>query len=182
MKKYTIAYAVEMNVIGALTTLLFVGVSLPEVFPRAMHRLLHILGAIIFMGNIVVSALWFSLAAASKKNEWFAFAAKLINLTDLAFSGPGLILLLWNAAVLVGAYGNPLAVDWLKWALIFFAAAGAAWIGVLIPLQLRFIRQTEAGIMPWQNPREQKLLRLYNAAGGAAVLLVILSLVRMVLK
>lgn len=182
MKKYIIAYAVELTVIGALTTLLFVGVSLPEVFPRAVHRLLHILGAIFFLGNIVVSALWFSLAAASKKNEWFSFAAKLINLTDLAFTGPGLILLLWNAAVLVGAYGNPLAVDWLKWALIYFAATGALWMGVLIPLQLRLIRQTEAGIMPWQNQREQKLLGLYNAAGGLAVLLVILSLVRMVLK
>jgi uncharacterized membrane protein len=177
-----IVYAIELTIIGALTTLLFVGLSLPEVFPRAVHRLLHILGAIIFLGNIIVSALWFTFAVASKKHEWFTFAAKLINLTDLAFTGPGLILLLWNAAVLVGAYGNPLAVDWLKWALIFFALTGAAWIGVLIPLQLRFIRQTEAGILPWSNEHERKLLGLYNAAGGAAVSLVVLSLVKMVMK
>lgn len=182
MKKYMIAYAAQLTVIGALTTLLFVGISLPEVFPRAVHRLLHILGAIVFLGNIVVSALWFSLAAGSKKTEWFSFAAKLINLTDLAFTGPGLILLLWNAAVLVGAYGNPLAVDWLKWTLIYFAATGALWMGVLIPLQLRFAAQATAGVMPWSSKREQKLLGLYNAAGGGAVLLVVLSLVKMVLK
>lgn len=182
MNKYKIAYAAQLTIIGALTTLLFVGVSLPEIFPRAVHRLLHITGAIVFLGNIVVSALWFSLATASRKNEWFAFAARLINLTDLVFTGPGLILLLWNAAVLVAPYGKLFAVDWLKWALIYFAATGALWMGVLIPLQLRFIKQTDAGIMPWSDAREQKLLGLYNAAGGGAVLLVILSLVRMVLK
>ncbi|HNL09507.1 MAG TPA: DUF2269 family protein [Turneriella sp.] len=182
MKKYMIAYAAQLTVIGALTTLLFVGISLPEVFPRAVHRLLHILGAIIFLGNIVVSALWFSVAVASRKNDWFAFAARLMNITDLVFTGPGLILLLWNATVLVGAYGNPLAVDWLKWALIYFSATGALWMGVLIPLQFRFMKQADAGNMPWNDAREQKLLGLYNAAGGAAVLLVILSLVKMVLK
>lgn len=182
MKKFKMAFAVELAIIGALTSLLFVGLTLPEVFPRAVHRFLHILGAIIFLGNIVVSALWFSVAVASRKNDWFAFAARLMNITDLAFTGPGLILLLWNAAVLVGAYGNPLTVDWLKWALIYFAATGALWMGVLIPLQFRFMKQAEAGVMPWNDAREQRLLGLYNAAGGAAVLLVILSLVRMVLK
>ncbi len=182
MNKYKIAYAVQLSIIGALTTLLFVGVSLPEFFPRVVHRLLHITGAIIFLGNIVVSALWFSLAVASRKSEWFAFAARLMNITDLAFTGPGLILLLANAAVLVGAYGNPLGVDWLKWVLIYFAATGALWMGVLIPLQFRFMKLADAGIMPWSDAREQKFLGLYNAAGGAAVVLVILSLVKMVLK
>lgn len=182
MKKFKMAFAVELAIIGALTTLLFVGVTLPEVFPRAVHRFLHILGAIIFLGNIVVSALWFSVAAASRKNEWFAFAARLMNITDLVFTGPGLILLLWNATVLVGAYGNPLAVDWLKWALIYFAATGALWMGVLIPLQLRFAAQATAGVMPWSSAREQKLLGIYNAAGGGAVLLVVMSLVKMVVK
>jgi hypothetical protein len=75
MKKFKMEFTVELTIIGALTTLLFVGVSLPEVFPRAVHRLLHTTGAIIFLGNIVVSALWFSVAAASRKNEWFAFAS-----------------------------------------------------------------------------------------------------------
>lgn len=182
MKSYRIAFVVELAIIGALTTLLFMGVSLPEVFPRAVHRLLHIAGAIVFLGNIVVSALWISVAVTSRKNEWFVFAARLMNITDLAFTGPGLILLLSNAAVLVGAYGNPLGVGWLKWALIYFAATGAIWMGVLIPLQFRFMKQADTGIMPWSDAREQKFLGLYNAAGGAAVVLVILSLVKMVLK
>ena len=182
MKKYHIAYAIELAVIGVLTTLLVLGVSLPEMFARPVHRLLHIAGAIIFLGNISVSALWFSFAAASRNSQWFAFAARLINLTDLVFTGPGLIVLLANAVVLVKAYGNAFAVDWLRWALIYFLLTGALWLGILIPLQLRLVKQADAGVMPWSNAREQKLLALYNAAGGLAVLLVILSLVRMVLK
>jgi hypothetical protein len=69
MKKFKMEFTVELTIFGALTTLLFVGVSLPEVFPRALHRLLHITGAIIFLGNIVVSALWFSVAAASSRTN-----------------------------------------------------------------------------------------------------------------
>lgn len=182
MNKYKIAYAVQLTIIGVLTTLLFLGVSLPEVFPRLVHRLLHITGAIVFLGNIVVSALWFSVAVASRKSDWFAFAARLMNITDLAFTGPGLILLLWNAAVLVGAYGNPLAVDWLKWAIIYFAATGALWMGVLIPLQFCFIMQADAGIMPWNSAREHKLLVLYNVAGVGAVVLAFLILLKMVVR
>lgn len=182
MKKYKIAYGVELLIIGVFTSLLFLGVHLPEVLPRAVHRLLHIAGAIIFLGNITVGALWFGLAVASRKSEWFHFAARLINVTDLAFTGVGLILLLWNAAVLAGAYGNLFAVGWLKWALIYFTMTGVLWMFVLIPLQLRFLRHAEAGLMPWSDQREQQLLAIYNAAGGLAVLLVIASHVRMVLK
>ncbi len=180
-----ILFAIEIAAIAALTTMLFIGTPIPEFLPRSWHRLLHIFGAILFFGNIIIAALWLTLAGNSRNADTFRFAAKMINLTDLVFTGPGLILLLLNGSVLAAAYGSLLQVTWLRQALLWFSAAGAVWVLALIPMQFRLIHMAENGILPWQNSpthNNRRFLIVYSALGSASVLFVALSFAAMVLK
>lgn len=185
MKTTKILFAIEIAAIAALTTLLFIGTPIPEFLPRAWHRLLHIFGAILFFGNIIIAALWLTLAGNSKNADTFRFAVKMINLTDLVFTGPGLILLLMNGAALAAAYGSLLQVTWLRQALLWFSAAGAVWTLALIPMQFRLINMAETGTLPWNDSparNNRHFLMLYSALGSASVLFVALSFAAMVLK
>lgn len=182
MKRYILLYGIQLAVIAVLSAFLFLEIYIPEFLPRKIHRLLHITGAIVFLGNIIVSALWFTLASGSRKQEIFTHAAKLINITDLAFTGPGLILLLLNGNVLSAVYGNLLLVPWLKWAFIWFMAAGFIWTVMLIPLQLRYVKQAEKEVFPWSNTLEKKYTIFYAIGGSATIVFIAISFVYMVLK
>lgn len=185
MKATKIAFILEITAIAALTVMLFAGLPLPEFLPRAWHRLLHIFGAILFFGNIIIAAVWLTLAGNSRNADTFRFAAKMINITDLVFTGPGLILLLLNGSVLASAYGSLTQVPWLKQALLWFSAAGAVWIIALIPMQFRLIGMAANNIFPWNTKPVQnnrKFLIVYSVLGSASVLFVALSFAAMVLK
>lgn len=182
MKNIKILFVTELLIIGALTALLFAGIPVPEFLPRAYHRLLHIFGAILFFGNIIVAALWLTLAGIARQPDVFRYAARLVNISDLTFTGPGLIFLLLNGAVLSAGYGKILSVPWLKWALIWFSLAGVVWMTILIPLQLRFERDAANELFPWNSAPLRKAMVVYSVFGSLTVLFVFLSFMRMVLK
>jgi uncharacterized membrane protein len=52
-------------------------------------KMLHILGAIIFVGNIMVTALWKAMADLTKEPKVVAFGQRLVTLTDFVFTGIG---------------------------------------------------------------------------------------------
>lgn len=77
------------------------------------HKLLHILGVIIFMGNMIVGPVWFSYAFYSKDAHVLKFAAKLLQQTDLYLTIPGVALTVLNGLCLSSVYGGSQSQPWL---------------------------------------------------------------------
>jgi len=97
-------------------------------------KTLHLLGVVLFLGNIIVTAFWKLMADRTRDLVVVRFAVRATNWADVVFTFGGVVLL--------AVAGNSLArqagmqeLPWLRWAYGLFAATGLLWLGVLIPLQ-----------------------------------------------
>lgn len=145
---------------------------------------LHVLGVVLFLGNIVVTALWKVLADRTKSPPVMAFAQRLVTTTDIAFTATGAVLIVVSGHVLAedfgGVFGGP---AWLTIGWSLFIASGVIWAAALIPIevmQARLARQfaTEAAI----PERYWRLSTLWSIFGAVATLLPLANLYFMVFK
>lgn len=145
---------------------------------------LHVLGAILFVGNIVTAALWKTMADRSGNPAVIHQAARNVMLADWAFTVPGLVLLVVSGSLMAERGGYALdGLNWLTLSLILFGLSGAIWLAALIPLQRRMIRLSEEALrtgVPSESYR--KASRNWAIFGTAATLLPIVILYLMVSK
>ena len=157
---------------------------LPAFAALPLHRLLHLGGAALFLGNVLVGALWLALADASGSWATLRFATRVINAADLAFTAPGAILTVVNGAVLAGTWGGLFAAPWLARSVALFGAITLLWALVLVPLQVRLENALTAlpdgaGALP--APLRRTLV-VYFVVGGVTGALAATIGVLMVLK
>ena len=103
-------------------------------------KTLHILGVIIFIGNIVVTAFWKIFADLSRNWQIIAFSQRLVTYTDICFTFLGVLLIAVTGVLLAKNYGAYWNVHWIFWGLSLFIASGVIWLVVLIPLQIKLHR------------------------------------------
>ncbi len=103
------------------------------------HKLLHILGAVIFVGNIMVTAVWMAMAERSRNKATLHFAAKGVNWADVFFTAPGVLLTLANGQILATAAWGGLSMSWIAVAFGLFILSGIVWVGFLLRYQNRLI-------------------------------------------
>ena len=69
---------------------------------------LHVLGVVLFLGNLIVTAVWKVLADRTRQVDVIAYAQRLVAVTDIAFTAPGAILIAVSGGVLARlAYHQP---------------------------------------------------------------------------
>src|SRR3989449_3259090 len=119
-----------------IAILVAIVVSLP-LFPYTWHMLLHIVGAVLFLGNLIVTAAWMTWAVGQKDAKVAAFAAAGVNKADQWFTSPGMILLLLNGLAMTAlAWGGWLGFTvspnrWIFAGLALLIATGALYGAVL---------------------------------------------------
>lgn len=101
---------------------------------------LHLVGVVMFLGNIIVTAWWKVAADRTKDPQIVAFAQRQVTLTDWIFTLGGVVLVLGGGVGTAAAGGLPLSTPWLAIGLALFVASGVIWIALLIPLQMRLAR------------------------------------------
>lgn len=143
---------------------------------------LHILGASLFLGNIIVSAFWKVLADRTGDYSVIRFATRLVNITDAVFTSLGATLLLVTGHLLATNYGGIISNDWILWSYVLFGMSGAIWLAVLVPIQFK-----QAQILSMSRPGEipekyDHLARLWSFAGVIATLLPLPAIYLMVSK
>ncbi len=145
---------------------------------------LHILGVVLFLGNIIVTAFWKTLADRSKNPAVVAYGQRLVTITDLAFTATGVVLIIVSGQVMArhwgGVFGGP---TWLTLGWSLFIASGVIWLTALVPIQVmqeRLARRfrTEATI----PDRYWRLSRLWTVFGVIATALPLFNLYLMVFK
>jgi uncharacterized membrane protein len=107
----------------------------------ATFKFLHVLGAIILVGNVTVTAVWKVFADRTHDARVVAFGQRLVTITDWSLTTAGIVL------IIVGGYGAALTAGmdlfgarWLVWGQILFAVSGTIWAAILIPAQVRQAR------------------------------------------
>jgi uncharacterized membrane protein len=172
-----------MNINRILWTgaIIAVVLSLPF-FGRNWHRLMHLLGAVLFLGNVVVTAVWASVARRSRDPEVARIFVRGVLLTDAVFTLPGVILLTINGGML-GTEWFKAGARWLIVSVVLFVITGVIWGAVLAPVQKRLARVVAA--MPSHGPvppEYDALLAKWFRWGGIATLLPLIILGLMVLR
>ena len=145
---------------------------------------IHILAAVIFLGNIITTAFWKTRADRSGNLENMAMTSRAVLMADYVFTGPGIVALLVTGILLAGLSGwERFQEPWLGLSLVLLLLTAFIWAGVLIPLQLRMVRLSQEGLAGGAlDPAYTRASRRWSMFGGIATLLPIVILFLMVLR
>ncbi len=149
-----------------------------------IFKILHILGVVLFLGNIIVTGVWKVMADRTGEPRTVAYAQQLVTLTDWIFTAGGVVL------IIIGAYGmvltaglNPLGQAWLIWGQGLFIASGLIWVAILIPTQIRQARAARSFAHGGPIPESYwQLNRRWVVWGIVATVLPLANLYFMVFK
>ena len=107
-------------------------------------KVVHLAGVVIFLGNIIVTAMWKVLADRTGDPRIIAYAQRLVTITDWIFTAGGAALIVLGAYGMVFTAGLDPTQFWLALGQSLFVASGVIWIAILIPTQIVQARQARA--------------------------------------
>ncbi len=105
-----------------------------------VFKILHLLGVVLFLGNIIVTAVWKTFAGRTKNPAVAGYAQGLVTLTDWVFTLGGAILILLGGYGMAAEAGYDLKTSWLFLGQSLFIAPGVIWLAILVPIQIRQAR------------------------------------------
>jgi uncharacterized membrane protein len=150
----------------------------------SIFKFLHVLGVILLIGNVTITAFWKVFADRSNDPRVIAEAQRIVILADWFFTASGIVL------IVVGGYGmlfvaglSPFDGAWLVWGQILFLVSGVIWVAVLVPAQIRQARAAKTlkrgSPIP---PRYWADGRLWLAWGIAATIPLVAAVYVMIVK
>ncbi|MDD3519323.1 MAG: DUF2269 domain-containing protein [Chromatiales bacterium] len=150
----------------------------------ALLKSLHILGVVLLLGNVIVTAWWKGMANRSGDARIIAFAQRQVTLTDWLFTLPGAALIVASGDYIAYALiGNSWDIGWLTWGRLLFITSGLIWLCALVPIQIRQARMARTFANDDRIPeRYWRLNRWWYGLGIVAVLLPLANLYWMVFK
>ena len=147
-------------------------------------KTIHIIGAVLFLGNIIITGWWKIMANRTRNPIIIAFAQRQVTLTDFVFTAGGSTILFAAGIANIIIYDiNIMQTNWILWGLVLFTLSGVIWAAILIPIQIKQAREAKTFTVNtvisdayWQ--REM----VWYVLGMAAIILPLISLIFMVLK
>lgn len=107
-------------------------------------KIVHMLGIVLFLGNIIVTGVWKVMADRTKNPAVIAYAQHLVTVTDWVFTFGGVLLVLAGGYGMAAVAGYDLRSGWLLLGQSLFIASGVIWAVILIPVQIRQARLAHA--------------------------------------
>lgn len=147
-------------------------------------KMFHIIGVVMFVGNIMVTALWKTTADRTRDANIIAFAQRLVTITDFIFTGFGAGLVFVTGFLMASQYfDNFLSIKWIAWGLGLFIISGLIWITALIPIQIKEAQMARKFVSTGQIPEEYwRVERLWMILGIIATILPFINIYFMVVK
>ena len=145
-------------------------------------KLIHIFGAIIFLGNITVGPFWKKHAERSKDPKKIADTFDGIIKADRYFTMPGVTILIvfGIGAALHGGY-NLITTAWIFWSLILVIISGIAFMAKVVPIQKKILALAQnEGEFNWNE--YGKLAKQWDVWSSIATLAPYIALVLMVIR
>ena len=105
---------------------------------------IHIVGAILFLGNIIITGWWKYMANQTGKPEVISFAQRQVTLTDFVFTAGGASLVLVTGMANATIHNiSIMGTLWIAWGLALFTLSGIIWVAILIPIQIKQAREAK---------------------------------------
>jgi uncharacterized membrane protein len=151
-------------------------------------KILHLFGVILFMGNIIVTGWWKTMADRTRDHRIVAFAQRQVTLTDWVFTFGGVTIALVSAFGMVSHMSPDImaeihATRWLWWGYYLLVASGVIWGAILIPLQIAQARMAHAFAQSGEIPPRYWLYgRLWLWFGILATIIPLANIYWMVTK
>ncbi len=145
---------------------------------------LHVLGAVLFLGNIIITAFWKVMADTSGDLNLIYIASQKVLIADYIFTIPGLILLIVTGNVMAYSLGYPMSGwNWVSVSNWLFIVTGIIWCAVLLPLQFRMVRSSKESLLQGSlNESYVKAYRHWILFGSLATLIPVYILYVMTVK
>ena len=145
-------------------------------------KVLHVLSACLFLGNVVVSGTWAFLAERTRNFEVISFSNRLVLITDMLFTLTGALLVVYTGSLMSHRYDAAPAASqaWITWSYMLFGLSGLIWALVLVPIQLRqrqLLNRHQA-----ITPEYLKLSRIWQISGAVATLVPLPIVYLMIVK
>lgn len=145
-------------------------------------KVLHVLSACLFLGNVVVSGTWAFMAERTRNFEVVAFSNRLVLITDMLFTLTGALLVVYTGFLMSHRYeGVPAASQaWITWSYRLFGLSGLIWALILVPIQLR--QRVLLGRHRAITPEYLKLSRIWQICGAVATVVPLPIVYLMIVK
>jgi len=99
-------------------------------------KIVHVLCACLFLGNVVVSGIWAALAERTRNHAIIQFSNRLVLITDLLFTLTGALGVVFTGHLMSAQFGDS-AHPWISWSYALFSLSGLIWMLVLVPIQFK---------------------------------------------
>ena len=144
----------------------------------AILRALHVTGAVLLIGNVIVTGFWASFLYRGRASVPFRPVARAIMWADVVFTLGGGALLTISGILLVRLRGYPvLGTPWLIRGIAALAVATLLWLIVLLPDQWRLER-----IDPSDHAALRRVFLRWSAVGWGATAVLLYGLWCMVAR
>ncbi len=147
-------------------------------------KMLHVFGAMLFVGNVIVTASWKIMADKTRDWKVVAFGQRVVNVTDFLFSSLGVFILLTTGLFMATSFTEDIwAVTWLAWGLKLLLSSIILWIFVLLPVQAKQALMARDFSESIAIPKTYwRLGRIWITFGILAIILPLTNLYFMVFK
>jgi uncharacterized membrane protein len=116
--------------------------------PYSVHKLLHIVGVVTFMGNLIAGPVWLIFAYLTKDRATMAFAARALAAADIVLTAPGIQLAVWNGVCLAAAMGGARHQPWLVESFGLLVLTSLFSSTVVLYWQERFVKLAQGADRP----------------------------------
>jgi uncharacterized membrane protein len=148
-------------------------------------KFLHIVGAILFLGNIITGVFWKAHADKSRDPKIIAHALEGIIRSDRLFTMPGVIIIVASGIAAALVADIPLLrTEWLAGGIVLLSIAGIAFGARVAPLQrqMRDLAQSTTEPTSFDRPAYEKLSRGWAIWGAVALFAPVIAAALMVFK
>ena len=146
-------------------------------------KTIHLLGVVLFLGNIIITGWWKFMADKTKNPQVIAFAQRQVTLTDFVFTAGGAAILFGAGMANVGIHHMDFSAKWLSQGMWMFVSSGIIWVLVLIPTQIKQAKLAQEFAKSNAIPEIYwKLCTRWNVFGAIAVVLPLINLYWMTFK
>ena len=143
-----------------------------------MLKTLHVIAAVLLLGNVVVTGFWAIVLFARRDTIRFDLVARAILWADVVFTvGGGTLLTVTGILLVLRADYPVLETPWLMHGIIALAAATLIWMIALVPEQIRLHRLAREG-----GPALRRSFLRWNVFGWISTGLLFWGLWAMVAK
>jgi uncharacterized membrane protein len=133
-------------------------------------RAAHVLGAVLLLGNVIVSGIWAALGMRTDAGVPHRSVARAVIITDWCFTVPGGALLFGSGLWMARIGGLPLlGTPFIRIGLGALLLSTLLWLAVLVPLQARWVRAGD-------ERTARRLYRWWSVVGWSATVPLLVGL------